>query len=59
MIETRIKQAINNIKEDNKKALDDISKSFTEVKTHMIGLKKCFDTSKEEICHNHEFDPPP
>ncbi|MBW0585721.1 hypothetical protein O181_125436 [Austropuccinia psidii MF-1] len=29
MIETRIKQAINTIKEDNKKALDDISKSFT------------------------------
>ncbi|MBW0563925.1 hypothetical protein O181_103640 [Austropuccinia psidii MF-1] len=49
MIETRIKQAINNIKEDNKKALDDISKSFTEVKTHIIALKKCFDTSKEEI----------
>ncbi|MBW0538958.1 hypothetical protein O181_078673 [Austropuccinia psidii MF-1] len=49
MIETRIKQAINNIKEDKKKALDDISKSFTEVKTHIIALKKCFDTSKEEI----------
>ncbi|MBW0587047.1 hypothetical protein O181_126762 [Austropuccinia psidii MF-1] len=49
MIETRIKQAINNIKEDNNKALDDISKSFTEVKTHIIALKKCFDTSKEEI----------
>ncbi|MBW0591569.1 hypothetical protein O181_131284 [Austropuccinia psidii MF-1] len=49
MIETRIKQAINTIKEDNKKALDDISKSFTEVKTHIIALKKCFDTSKEEI----------
>ncbi|MBW0590705.1 hypothetical protein O181_130420 [Austropuccinia psidii MF-1] len=49
MIETRIKHAINNIKEDNKKALDDISKSFTEVKTHIIALKKCFDTSKEEI----------
>ncbi|MBW0571820.1 hypothetical protein O181_111535 [Austropuccinia psidii MF-1] len=49
MIETRIKKAINTIKEDNKKALDDISKSFTEVKTHIIALKKCFDTSKEEI----------
>ncbi|MBW0574341.1 hypothetical protein O181_114056 [Austropuccinia psidii MF-1] len=49
MIETRIKQAINTIKEDNKKALDDISKSFTEVKTHIIALKKGFDTSKEEI----------
>ncbi|MBW0511840.1 hypothetical protein O181_051555 [Austropuccinia psidii MF-1] len=49
MIETRIKQAINIIKGDNKKALDDISKPFTEVKTHIIALKKCFDTSKEEI----------
>ncbi|MBW0589370.1 hypothetical protein O181_129085 [Austropuccinia psidii MF-1] len=49
MIETRMKKAINNIKEDNKKALDDISKSFTEVKTHIIALKKCFYTSKEEI----------
>ncbi|MBW0526836.1 hypothetical protein O181_066551 [Austropuccinia psidii MF-1] len=49
MIETRIKQAINTIKEDNKKALDDISKSFTEVKTHIITLKKCFDASKEEV----------
>ncbi|MBW0573365.1 hypothetical protein O181_113080 [Austropuccinia psidii MF-1] len=37
------------MKEDNKKALDDISKSVTEVKTHIISLKKCFDTSKEEI----------
>ncbi|MBW0583339.1 hypothetical protein O181_123054, partial [Austropuccinia psidii MF-1] len=49
MIETRIKQAINNIKEDKKKALDYISKLVTEVKTHIIALKKCFDTSKEEI----------
>ncbi|MBW0565502.1 hypothetical protein O181_105217 [Austropuccinia psidii MF-1] len=49
MIETRIKQAINTIKEDNEKSLDDISKSFTKVKTHIIALKKCFDTSKEEI----------
>ncbi|MBW0581010.1 hypothetical protein O181_120725 [Austropuccinia psidii MF-1] len=49
MIETRTKQAINTIKEDNEKALDDISKSFTEVKTHITALKKCFDTSKEEI----------
>ncbi|MBW0576805.1 hypothetical protein O181_116520 [Austropuccinia psidii MF-1] len=49
IIETRIKQAISTIKEDNKKSLDDISKSFTEVKTHIIALKKCFDTSKEEI----------
>ncbi|MBW0575934.1 hypothetical protein O181_115649 [Austropuccinia psidii MF-1] len=49
IIETRIKQAITTIKEDNKKALDYISKSFTEVKTHLIALKGCFDTSKEEI----------
>ncbi|MBW0581385.1 hypothetical protein O181_121100 [Austropuccinia psidii MF-1] len=49
MIETRIKQAINNIKEGNKKALDDISKSFTEVKIHINSLKKFFYTSKEEI----------
>ncbi|MBW0571474.1 hypothetical protein O181_111189 [Austropuccinia psidii MF-1] len=49
MIETKIKQAINTIEEDNKKAFDDISKSFTGVKTHIIALKKCFDTSKEEI----------
>ncbi|MBW0553840.1 hypothetical protein O181_093555 [Austropuccinia psidii MF-1] len=49
MIETRIRKAINTIKEDNKKALDDISKSFTEVKTHIIAVKKCFDTSIEEI----------
>ncbi|MBW0586463.1 hypothetical protein O181_126178, partial [Austropuccinia psidii MF-1] len=31
IIETRIKQAINIIKTDNKKVLDDISNSFTEV----------------------------
>ncbi|MBW0557111.1 hypothetical protein O181_096826 [Austropuccinia psidii MF-1] len=49
IIQTRIKQAISTIKEDDTKALDDISKSFTEVKTHIISLKKCFDTSKEEI----------
>ncbi|MBW0559680.1 hypothetical protein O181_099395 [Austropuccinia psidii MF-1] len=49
MIKTRMKQAINNIKVDNKKALDDISKEFTEVKTNMITLKRFFDTSKEEI----------
>ncbi|MBW0532431.1 hypothetical protein O181_072146 [Austropuccinia psidii MF-1] len=47
--ETRMKKAISTIKEDNRKALDDISKSFTEVKTHIIALKRCFDTSKEEI----------
>ncbi|MBW0521226.1 hypothetical protein O181_060941 [Austropuccinia psidii MF-1] len=48
LIETTIKQDISTIKEDNKKALDDILKSFTEVKTHIIASKKCFDTSKEE-----------
>ncbi|MBW0501397.1 hypothetical protein O181_041112 [Austropuccinia psidii MF-1] len=47
--ETIIKPAISTSKEDNKKALDDIPTSFTEVKTCIIGLKKCFDTSKEEI----------
>ena len=49
IIETRIKQAISTIKEDNKKALDDISKSFAEVKTNTAALKKHFDTSREEI----------
>ncbi|MBW0557851.1 hypothetical protein O181_097566 [Austropuccinia psidii MF-1] len=49
IIETRIKQAISTIKEDNKKALDDISKSFAEVKTNIVSLKKHFDTSREEI----------
>ncbi|MBW0588225.1 hypothetical protein O181_127940 [Austropuccinia psidii MF-1] len=33
IIETRTKQAINIIKKDNKKVLDEISNSFTEVKT--------------------------
>ncbi|MBW0539272.1 hypothetical protein O181_078987 [Austropuccinia psidii MF-1] len=47
MIETRIKQAINIIVEDNKKALDDISNSFTEVKTYTIAFKKCFETSQQ------------
>ncbi|MBW0574595.1 hypothetical protein O181_114310 [Austropuccinia psidii MF-1] len=49
IIETRIKQAINIIKTDNKKVLDDISNSFTEVKTYKIALKKCFDASQEEV----------
>ncbi|MBW0578666.1 hypothetical protein O181_118381 [Austropuccinia psidii MF-1] len=49
IIETRIKQAINIIKTDNKKVLDDISNSFTEVKTYTIALKKCFDASKEQV----------
>ncbi|MBW0588177.1 hypothetical protein O181_127892, partial [Austropuccinia psidii MF-1] len=42
IIETKIKEAINIIKTDNKKVLDDISNSFTEVKTYTISLKKCF-----------------
>ncbi|MBW0475404.1 hypothetical protein O181_015119 [Austropuccinia psidii MF-1] len=49
IIETRIKQAISTIKKDNMRTLDDISKSFTEVKTHIIALKKCFDNSQEEV----------
>ncbi|MBW0462329.1 hypothetical protein O181_002044 [Austropuccinia psidii MF-1] len=47
--ETRIKQAINIIKEDNMKGLDDIANSFTEVKTYTIALKKCFYTSQQEL----------
>ncbi|MBW0528735.1 hypothetical protein O181_068450 [Austropuccinia psidii MF-1] len=49
IIETRMKQAINIIKEDNKKVLDDIENSFTEVKTYTISLKKCFDTAQQEL----------
>ncbi|MBW0585175.1 hypothetical protein O181_124890 [Austropuccinia psidii MF-1] len=49
IIETRIKQAINIIKTDSKKALDDISKSLTEVKTYTIALKECFEASQEEV----------
>ncbi|MBW0575560.1 hypothetical protein O181_115275 [Austropuccinia psidii MF-1] len=49
IIETRIKSAIINIKEENKSVLEHISKSFTEVKTYTIALTKCFDTSQEEI----------
>ncbi|MBW0551176.1 hypothetical protein O181_090891 [Austropuccinia psidii MF-1] len=49
IIETRIKQAINIIKTDNKKVLDDISNSFTEVKTYTIALKIFFDASQEEV----------
>ncbi|MBW0514916.1 hypothetical protein O181_054631 [Austropuccinia psidii MF-1] len=40
---------MNIIKKDNKKVLDDISNSFTEVKTYTISLKKCFDASQEEV----------
>ncbi|MBW0552765.1 hypothetical protein O181_092480 [Austropuccinia psidii MF-1] len=49
IIETRINQATNIIVEDNKKVLDNISNSFTEVKTQTISLKKCFDNSQQEI----------
>ncbi|MBW0572567.1 hypothetical protein O181_112282 [Austropuccinia psidii MF-1] len=49
IIETRIKQAINNIKTDKKKVLYDISNSFTEVKTHTISFKKCVYASQEEL----------
>ncbi|MBW0578606.1 hypothetical protein O181_118321 [Austropuccinia psidii MF-1] len=49
IIDTRIKQAINIIKTDNKKVLDEISNSFTEVKTYTIALKKCFYASQEEV----------
>ncbi|MBW0518358.1 hypothetical protein O181_058073 [Austropuccinia psidii MF-1] len=49
IIETRIQQAINIIKEDNKKVLYGISNSFTEVKTYTVSFKKCFDASQEEV----------
>ncbi|MBW0587170.1 hypothetical protein O181_126885 [Austropuccinia psidii MF-1] len=48
IIETRIKQAINIIKTDNKKVLNDISNSFTEVKTYNVALKKCFVLHKKK-----------
>ncbi|MBW0532010.1 hypothetical protein O181_071725 [Austropuccinia psidii MF-1] len=48
-IETRIKQAINTIKEENKNVFENIPKSSTKVKTYTISLKKCFDTSQEAI----------
>ncbi|MBW0527554.1 hypothetical protein O181_067269 [Austropuccinia psidii MF-1] len=49
IIETRINQAIKSIKTEKKKVLDDISNSFTDVKTYTISLKKCFDASQEEV----------
>ncbi|MBW0513961.1 hypothetical protein O181_053676 [Austropuccinia psidii MF-1] len=49
IIETRMKQAISTIKEENKSVLENISKSTTEVKKYTIALKTCFDTSQEEI----------
>ncbi|MBW0531469.1 hypothetical protein O181_071184 [Austropuccinia psidii MF-1] len=48
-VETGIQQAMNIITEDNKKVLNDIADSFTEVKTYTIALKKCFDTSRQEV----------
>ncbi|MBW0496738.1 hypothetical protein O181_036453 [Austropuccinia psidii MF-1] len=49
IIETRIKQTISSINTANKKVLDEISNSFTEVKTYTIALKKCLDASQEEV----------
>ncbi|MBW0523745.1 hypothetical protein O181_063460 [Austropuccinia psidii MF-1] len=49
IIETRIKQSINIIKEDNKKVFPNIANSSTEVKKYTISFKKCFDTSQEEV----------
>ncbi|MBW0533323.1 hypothetical protein O181_073038 [Austropuccinia psidii MF-1] len=49
IIETRIKKAMNIIKEDNNKVLDDIANSFTEVRTYTIALNMCFDTSQQEV----------
>ncbi|MBW0547259.1 hypothetical protein O181_086974 [Austropuccinia psidii MF-1] len=49
IIERRIKQVISTIKEENKNVLDDISKSFIEVETYKVALKKGFDTSQAEI----------
>ncbi|MBW0576435.1 hypothetical protein O181_116150 [Austropuccinia psidii MF-1] len=49
IIGTRIKQSINIIKTDNKEVLDDISNSFTEVKTYTISLEKFFNASQEEV----------
>ncbi|MBW0534276.1 hypothetical protein O181_073991 [Austropuccinia psidii MF-1] len=42
-------QAINIIKEDNKKVLDDIENSLIKVKTYTIALKKSFNTSQQEV----------
>ncbi|MBW0564875.1 hypothetical protein O181_104590 [Austropuccinia psidii MF-1] len=49
IIETKEKKAINIIKEDDKRVLDYIANSSTEVKTYTIALKKCFDTSQQEV----------
>ncbi|MBW0516164.1 hypothetical protein O181_055879 [Austropuccinia psidii MF-1] len=49
IIGTRIKQATNIINTDNKKVLDYISNSLTEVRKYTIALKKSFDSSQEEV----------
>ncbi|MBW0580388.1 hypothetical protein O181_120103 [Austropuccinia psidii MF-1] len=49
IVETRIKHSINIIKTDNKKVLEEISNSFTEVKTYTIAFKRFFDASQEEV----------
>ncbi|MBW0520079.1 hypothetical protein O181_059794, partial [Austropuccinia psidii MF-1] len=49
IIETRIKQAISTIKEGNKNVLDNISQLIFGGETYTIALKKCFETSQEEI----------
>ncbi|MBW0579101.1 hypothetical protein O181_118816 [Austropuccinia psidii MF-1] len=49
IIETKMKQAVNIIKEDYKKILNDIANSFTEVKTYTNAFKKHFDTSQQEV----------
>ncbi|MBW0575215.1 hypothetical protein O181_114930 [Austropuccinia psidii MF-1] len=49
IIGTRIKQPLNIIKIDNKKVIDYISNSFTEVKIYSIALKKCLHALQEEV----------
>ncbi|MBW0553768.1 hypothetical protein O181_093483 [Austropuccinia psidii MF-1] len=49
IIETRMKKAIDIIKEDDKKFLDDIANLFTEVKIDTIALNKCFDIPQQEV----------
>ncbi|MBW0461296.1 hypothetical protein O181_001011 [Austropuccinia psidii MF-1] len=49
IIETIINKAISIITGDNQNILVDITNSSTEVKRNTIALKKCFDTSQEDI----------
>ncbi|MBW0542352.1 hypothetical protein O181_082067 [Austropuccinia psidii MF-1] len=49
IIRTRTNKATHIIKGDNKKIPYDTTNSFTEVKKNNIYLKKCFDTSQEEV----------